>query len=476
MDRKSDIGMVGLAVMGSNLALNIERHGYSVSVYNLQAERTRHFIDNPDEGRGRRFTAAFTLRELVDSLAVPRKVMLMIKAGDAVDEVIAHLASLLSPGDLIIDGGNSDYKDTERRCHELGDRGLLFIGCGVSGGGEGALRGPALMPGGMIEGWRLVKNIFRSIAAKGPDGAPCCEWVGPGGAGHFVKMVHNGIEAGDMQLLAEAYHLMKTLYRMSNDAIAETFDRWNGGALRSYLTGIAARVLRFREGDSHDHLIDLILDVAGQKGTTLSAVVSALEQGVPLTVTAEAVAERHLSERKEIRCDMANTFPRESEPVEPTADALYALERALYASKVMVYTQGFDLLKHASDLNRWHLRLDRIAALWEVGCIIRSDFLGKVREAYERNAQLETLPADLFFADALRRTLPSWRQVVALSASHGVAMPAHSAALQFFYALTTETLPANLIQGLRDYFGAYMFERTDALRGEFYHVDWQSGS
>lgn len=471
MEKKSDIGLVGLAVMGENLALNMERNGYKVSVYNHHPERTEHFMQN--EGKGKNFVAAYTVQQLVESLERPRKVFLMIKAGDPVDQMIDALYPLMDFGDLIIDGGNSYFKDTERRCEFLSTKGRLFIGCGVSGGAEGALWGPSMMPGGMIEGWPLVKNIFRTISAKAPDGTPCCTWIGPGGSGHYVKMVHNGIEYGDMQLIAEAYYILKQLFGFSNAEMAKVFTEWNKHQLSSYLIEITSEVLEFKEGNGVC-LIDMILDTAGQKGTGKWSVESALEEGVPLTVIADAVFQRGLSARKELRIDMANTYPRETITVKVNKNHLDALEKALYASKLISYTQGFDLMKQASENYRWHLNYGEIASIWRAGCIIRSVFLDRIKDAYERNPQLNTLMGDLFFIDALKNALPSWKKIVSLAMDHELSLPAHSSALNYFYSVTTETLPANLIQGQRDYFGAHMFERTDAPRGQFYHVDWQS--
>ena len=471
MEKKSDIGLVGLAVMGENLALNMERNGYRVTVYNHHPEKTEHFMEH--EGKGKNFFPAYTFQQLVDSLDRPRKIFLMIKAGEPVDQVIDALYPLMEFGDLIIDGGHSYFKDTERRCEFLSNKGRLFIGCGVSGGAEGALWGPSMMPGGMIEGWPLVKNIFRTIAAKAPDGSPCCEWIGPGGAGHYVKMVHNGIEYGDMQLIAEAYYLLKRLFGYSNAEMSNVFADWNKKELSSYLIEITSNILKFKEGNGIC-LIDMILDTAGQKGTGRWSVESALEEGIPLTVIADAVFQRGLSARKELRIDMAHTYPRETITVKANKNHLDALEKALYASKLISYTQGFDLMKQASENYRWHLDYAAIASIWRAGCIIRSVFLDRIKEAYTRDPQLNTLMGDLFFMDALKTALPSWKKVVALAMEHELSLPAHSSALNYFYSVTTEDLPANMIQAQRDYFGAHMFERVDAPRGQFYHVDWQS--
>ncbi|MEG0947780.1 MAG: decarboxylating NADP(+)-dependent phosphogluconate dehydrogenase [Bacteroidales bacterium] len=471
MERKSDIGLVGLAVMGENLALNMERNGYRVSVYNHHPEKTEHFMEN--EGKGKNFVATYTAQQLIESLERPRKVFLMIKAGEPVDQMIEALYPLMDFGDLIIDGGNSYFKDTERRCEFMSNKGRLFIGCGVSGGAEGALWGPSMMPGGMIEGWPLVKNIFRTIAAKAPDGSPCCEWIGPGGSGHYVKMVHNGIEYGDMQLISETYYLLKQLFGYSNADMAKVFAEWNKHQLSSYLIEITSKVLEFKE-ENGVCLVDMILDTAGQKGTGKWSVESALDEGIPLTVIADAVFQRGLSARKDLRVDMAHTYPRETITMKVNKNHLEALENALYASKLISYTQGFDLMKQASENYRWHLNYGAIASIWRAGCIIRSVFLDRIKEAYERDPQLNTLMGDLFFMDALKKALPFWKKIVSIAMEHELSFPAHSSALNYFYSVTTETLPANMIQAQRDYFGAHMFERTDAPRGQFYHVDWQS--
>lgn len=471
MEKKSDIGLIGLAVMGENLALNMERNGFQVSVYNHHPEKTKSFMEKA--GKGKRFVATYDLREMIDSLERPRKVFLMIKAGDPVDQVINELYPLMDSGDLIIDGGNSYYKDTERRCEFLSNNGRLFIGCGVSGGSEGALWGPSMMPGGMIEAWPLVKDIFQTIAAKAPDGSPCCEWIGPGGSGHFVKMVHNGIEYGDMQLIAEAYFLLKHLFGYTNKEMSAIFSAWNIGKLSSYLIEITSKILAFKEED-HVYLLDRILDTAGQKGTGRWSVESALEEGIPLTMIADAVFQRALSARKDLRVDMAEAYPRIVKTIRQDMNQVEAIENALYASKLISYTQGFELMKQMSENNGWHLDYGTIASIWRAGCIIRSVFLDRIKDAYTINPQLNSLMGDLFFMDALKEALPSWKKIVSLAMEHEIALPAHSTALNYFYGVTTEYLPANMIQAQRDYFGAHLFERTDAPRGEFYHVNWQS--
>lgn len=471
MERKSDIGIIGLGVMGANLALNIERNGYIVSVYNHTPARTEHFINN--EGKDKNFKATYTPQQLVDSLERPRKIFLMVKAGDPVDQMIDSLYPLMDFGDLIIDGGNSYYKDTDRRCRYLSSKGRLYIGCGVSGGAEGALWGPSIMPGGMSEAWPMVREMFTRIAAKAPDGTPCCAWIGPGGSGHYVKMIHNGIEYGDMQLIAEAYYLLSKLFGYSNKEMAQIFREWNKNQLSSYLIEITSEILDFKEGNGVC-LLDMILDTAGQKGTGKWSAESAMEEGIALTVIADAVFQRAISFRKEERIDMANTYPREIVQIKGSKNHIDELEQALYASKLISYAQGFALMRETSRNNRWDLNLSEIASIWRNGCIIRSVFLDRIKNAYDLYPELPNLLGDLFFIDAIKKALPAWKRIVSLAAEHEVALAAHSSALHYFYSITSETLPANMIQAQRDYFGAHMFERVDAPRGQFYHVDWQS--
>lgn len=471
MEKKADIGLVGLAVMGANLALNMERHGYRVSVYNHTPDRTEKFIEH--EGKGKKFNAAYTPAQFVDSLERPRKIFLMIKAGEPVDQMIDTLYPLLDYGDLIIDGGNSYYKDTDRRCAFLRSKGRLFIGCGVSGGAEGALNGPSMMPGGMYEAWPMVRNLFQNISAKAPDGSPCCEWIGPGGAGHYVKMIHNGIEYGDMQLIAETYYMLKRLFGYSNAEMASIFKRWNSGHLSSYLIEITKDILEFKE-QSGIYLVDMILDTAGQKGTGRWSVESALEENVPLSVIADAVFQRGLSAHREERMDLAHTYPRETTTVKGSQTHINEMEAALYAAKLISYAQGFALMKQASDNYGWDLNLGVIASIWRAGCIIRSVFLDKIKSAYDFDPHLKNLLGDLFFIDAIKKSLPAWKNIVSLAAQHELGLPAHASALNYFYCITSENLPTNMIQAQRDFFGAHMFERTDAPRGQFYHYNWKS--
>jgi len=464
---KSDIAVAGLAVMGENLVLNMESKGYKVSVFNRTYSVTERFVNG--RAKGKEIEGYETLEELVSSLKSPRKVMLMVRAGKAVDELIASLVPLLERGDIIIDGGNSDHADTSRRVEELELKGLLYVGAGVSGGEEGALKGPAIMPGGSAAAWPFVKPIFTDIAAKAGDGTPCCEWVGPAGSGHFVKMVHNGIEYGDMQLIAEAYSVMKNMAGYGNDKIADVFETWNKGKLQSYLIEITGNIMKHKESDG-SYTIDKILDRAGQKGTGKLSVFNAMELGIPLNLIATAVFERSLSYTKELRVKAASRLIRSHgkfatpEPQE--------IHDSLYASKLVSYAQGFDLLETASREYGWNLDLASIAKIWRNGCIIRSGFLNKIAEAYSKTQKPEHLLMDDYFREEILNSLPSWSSLVAKAAVGGVPLPAFSSALNYFYSLTTERLPANLLQAQRDYFGAHTFERTDKERGLFFHVNW----
>lgn len=470
MEKKSNIGLVGLAVMGANLALNMLRNGFSVSVYNHTPQKTDLFMK--ENGSNQELTATYALQQFVDSLECPRKIFLMIKAGEPVDEMIEALCPLLDKGDVIIDGGNSYYKDTERRCKYVASQGKLLIGCGVSGGEEGALWGPSLMPGGMYEAWPLVCDMLKKIAATSPDGTPCCEWIGPGGAGHFVKMIHNGIEYGDMQLIAETYMMLKQALGYNNEQMARVFDQWNNEELSSYLIEITAKVLKYKEADG-GYLIDKILDTAGQKGTGKWSVESALSQGVSLSVIAEAVFERQISAEKIMRVYLSEIYKRQSILPKGVELQIDDLEHSLYAAKLISYAQGFLLMKRASQSNHWDLNLATIASVWRAGCIIRSVFLNKIMEAYQQDLTLDSLLHDDFFIDALKRALASWKKTVAMAATCEFALPAHAAALNYFYSMTTRELPSNMIQAQRDLFGAHTFERVDAPRGEFFHVEWE---
>ncbi len=466
--KKSDIGMVGLSVMGSNLAMNMAGKGFCVSVYNYTADLTEKFLSGAAKGK-ENIQGFFTLEEFVRSLESPRKVSLMIRAGKPVDEMIEKLLPLLDRGDIIIDGGNSHFADTARRTAYVESQGLLYIGTGVSGGEEGALNGPSMMPGGSPAAWPAVKPILQAICAKVADGTPCCDWVGENGAGHFVKMVHNGIEYGDMQLICEAYHLMRDAMGMSNAQMSALFGNWNGTELNSYLIEITSAVLDYREESGYT--VDRILDAAGQKGTGKWTGIAALEEGVPLTLISEAVFARCLSARKDERTLLAERYPKTA--AEKAPDTLKEdLRRALYAAKILSYTQGYDLMRSAAATYGWRLNYDGIALMWRGGCIIRSAFLGKIKEAYDRNPELGSLLEDDYFASVLRDAVPSLRRVVAYAVMNGIPMPAFSAALSFFDGSTCASLPANLLQAQRDYFGAHTYERTDTPRGQFFHTDW----
>ncbi len=467
---KADIGLIGLAVMGQNLVLNMADKGYRVAVFNRTTGKVDEFLEGPAQGTS--IIGTHSLEELIEALEVPRKVMLMVKAGDVVDRFIDMLVPLMSPGDVIIDGGNSHYPDTSRRTAALREKGLRFIGTGISGGEEGARHGPSIMPGGDPEAWPLVKDIFQAIAAK-VDGAPCCEWVGPDGAGHFVKMVHNGIEYGDMQLICEAYALMASALGLSHDEMHATFAEWNKGVLDSYLIEITADILAKKDEDGSP-LVTKILDTAGQKGTGKWTGISALDLGVPLTLIGEAVFARVLSSLKDERVRAAARLgTRTHQPVQSdTKELLDAIHDALYASKIISYAQGFMLMREAAREQGWNLHYGEIALMWRGGCIIRSAFLGNIKTAFDDNPQLENLVLDDFFSKALKDAEQGWRKAVVLSVEQGIPTPAFASALAYFDGYRSERLPANLLQAQRDYFGAHTYERIDKPRGQFFHTDW----
>jgi 6-phosphogluconate dehydrogenase len=467
----ADIGLIGLAVMGENLVLNMESHGYTVAVFN----RTRTRVDAFLAGRaqGKRILGCHSVKELVDALKRPRKVMMMVKAGAAVDQVIEEVAPLLETGDILIDGGNTHYPDTTRRTRALKERGLLFIGTGVSGGEEGALRGPSIMPGGNPDAWPHVKPIFQAIAAKAPDGSPCCDWVGDEGAGHYVKMVHNGIEYGDMQLIGEAYHLLSGLAGLDTAVLFDVFDRWNKGPLDSYLIEITRDIFGYRDPQTGKPLVDLILDAAGQKGTGKWTVGSATDLGMPLTLITEAVFARCLSAQKEERVAAAKVLPGpETRLAGDRETFIKDVEMALYASKIISYAQGFALLSAMAKESGWTINNGAVALMWRGGCIIRSAFLGKIKEAFDRNPKLTNLLVDPYFAAELERAQPGWRRAVGAGIAHGIPLPAISAALAYFDGYRCPRLPANLLQAQRDYFGAHTYERIDRPRGQFFHTNW----
>ena len=468
--KKADIGLIGLAVMGENLVMNMESKGFTVAVYNRSTDKVKNFV----EGRaaGKNIIGTYSLQELVDSLAKPRKVMMMVKAGQAVDDMIEQLLPLLEDGDIIIDGGNSHFPDTMRRTARVEECGKLYVGTGVSGGEEGALLGPSLMPGGSRAAWESVKPIFQAICAKVEDGVPCCDWVGENGAGHFVKMVHNGIEYGDMQLICEAYQLMKNVLGMSADEMHEVFAEWNNSELDSYLIEITRDILAYKDTDG-EPIVDKILDTAGQKGTGKWTTVAALDEGVPLTLIGEAVFARCLSAMKDERVEASKVF--EKTPIVFNGDKksfIDDIKKALYASKIISYAQGYTLMRTAAKTYNWNLNYGGIALMWRGGCIIRSVFLGKIKEAYDNNPELQNLLLDPFFKKTVEECAQSWRNVVATAALNGVSAPAMSAALSYFDGYKCDRLPANLLQAQRDYFGAHTYERLDHARGEFFHTNW----
>jgi 6-phosphogluconate dehydrogenase len=468
VNNPSDIAVVGLGVMGANLALNLADSGNRVTVYNRTASVTEEFMAG--EAGDKDVVPVTSLQDLVATMETPRVVLLMVKAGPPVDQVIEDLAPLLDPGDVIIDGGNSLYTDTARRVEHLEKMDIAFIGAGVSGGEEGARHGPSIMPGGNPAGWPVVEAMLKGIAAKAPDGTPCCEWIGTGGAGHYVKMVHNGIEYGDMQVIAEAYDLMRRGLGMEPAVISEVFARWNEGRLRSYLVEITAQILTVEENGMP--MVDLILDAAGQKGTGKWTVIASMESGVPTTLVAEAVYARIVSSDPDRRQRAAALF---SDPIGPIAVDVADIEAALYASKIVSYAQGFRLMQTASEENGWGLDLGTIASIWRAGCIIRADFLDDITNAYRERPDLEDLTEAPFFTEAIEDALPSWRRVVAAAAQAGIPAPAYSSALAYFDGMRSARLPASLIQAQRDFFGAHTFERVDRPRGEFFHMDWDEG-
>ena len=471
MKAVSDIGLVGLAVMGENLALNMESKGFHVSVYNRTVEKVDHFMEG--RGKGLNFYGAHSLEDFIASLKSPRKVFLMVKAGKPVDDFIEKLIPLLDKGDIIIDGGNTHFPDTARRTEYVESKGLLYIGTGVSGGEEGALKGPSMMPGGSPAAWPFVKPIFQGISAKVADGTPCCDWVGQGGAGHFVKMVHNGIEYGDIQLICECYQIMKDFLGMTNEEMHETFAEWNRGDLDSYLIEITRDILAKKDEEGR-YVLDYILDTAGQKGTGKWTAISALDLGEPLTLISESVYARCLSALKEERTE-ASKILEGPKPVRFTGDRkafLEDLRKALFASKVVSYAQGYSLMRAAAKEYGWDLNYGGIALLWRGGCIIRSVFLGKIKEAFDKNPALANILLDPYFKEKLSDAQQGWRNVVAQAVVNGVPAPCMTAALEYYDGYRTERLPANMLQAQRDYFGAHTYERTDRPRGEFFHTNW----
>ncbi|MBO5432664.1 MAG: decarboxylating NADP(+)-dependent phosphogluconate dehydrogenase [Clostridia bacterium] len=469
--KKSDIGLIGLAVMGENLVLNMESKGFTVSVYNRTVLKVDTFINS--KAKGKNIFGAHSLEELVHSLESPRKIMLMIKAGEAVDKTIEEIIPFLSPGDIIIDGGNSHYEDTERRTLYVESKGLFYIGTGVSGGEEGALKGPSMMPGGSHEAWEKLKPIFTSICAKTDSGEPCCDWVGKGGAGHFVKMVHNGIEYGDMQLICEVYHFMKNLMNFSAEDIHRVFSEWKSTELDSYLIDITTDIFTVKDEDGSP-LVEKIFDSAGQKGTGKWTSVTALDEGVPVTLISEAVFARYLSAMKSERVEASKELSGPYVEFKgETQEYIDRLRKALYCAKIISYAQGFSLMKAVSEKKNWGLDYGNIALMWRGGCIIRSVFLDKIKEAFNKRPDLTNLMLDPYFKNEILDGIESLRKVCAVSMLNGISVPSLAAALTYFDGYRSEKLPANLLQAQRDYFGAHTYERTDFPKGKSFHTNWK---
>ena len=470
MEPTADIGLIGLAVMGENLVLNMNDHGFTVAAFNRTISKVDDFVNGG--AKGTNVIGVRSIEELVGVLKRPRRVMLMVKAGSAVDDFIELLIPHLEPGDIIIDGGNSNYEDTVRRTPHVESKGLLYIGTGVSGGEEGARYGPSIMPGGSLQAWPYIKPIFQAISAKVEDGTPCCDWVGENGAGHFVKMVHNGIEYGDMQLIAESYHLMREGLGMSDDEMSRVFGDWNEGKLDSYLIQITRDILAFKDQDGTP-LLPKILDAAGQKGTGRWTVISSLNMGVALTLIAEAVLARALSAHKEERVAAAKILEGPVPQLEGRPEELIGdIQQALYASKIVSYAQGYDLMRVAAKEYGWNLNYGGIALMWRGGCIIRSVFLGEIKDAFTRDPDLRNLLLDPYFSGEIQSAQAAWRRVVARAVEIGIPVPAMSSALAYYDGYRQERLPANLIQAQRDYFGAHTYERVDRDRDEFFHTRW----
>ena len=471
MKELSDIGLIGLAVMGENLVLNMESKGFRVSVFNRTVEKVDKFMEG--RGKGLNIYGAHSLEDFVASLKAPRMVFLMVKAGAAVDAFIDKLIPVLSPGDIIIDGGNTHFPDTARRTEYVESKGLLYIGTGVSGGEEGALKGPSMMPGGSPAAWPYVKPIFQGICAKVADGSPCCDWVGEGGAGHFVKMVHNGIEYGDIQLICECYQIMKDILGMTNEEMHETFAEWNKGDLDSYLIEITRDILA-KKDDEGRYVLDYILDTAGQKGTGKWTAVSALDQGVPLTLIGESVFARCLSAQKEERVAASGILqgPRPAKFAGDRTAFLEDLRKALFAAKVVSYAQGYALMRAAAKEYGWNLNYGGIALMWRGGCIIRSVFLGRIKEAFDKDPDIANILLDPYFSGKLAEAQQGWRNVLCTAIQNGVPAPCLTAGLQYYDGYRCSRLPANMLQAQRDFFGAHTYERTDRPRGEFFHTNW----
>jgi 6-phosphogluconate dehydrogenase len=472
MEQTADIALIGLAVMGQNLILNMNDHGYTVVAFNRTTSKVDEFLQDAAKGR-KTIIGAHSLEEMAKLLKRPRKVMLMVKAGAPVDEFIEQVLPYLEPGDLIIDGGNSHFPDTIRRTKYLESKGMLFVGTGVSGGEEGARFGPSMMPGGSVKAWPLVKDIFQAICAKTPEGEACCDWVGSDGAGHYVKMVHNGIEYGDMQLICEAYQLMKEGLGLSNEEMHDVFAEWNKGELDSYLIEITRDILGYKDPANGEATVDKILDTAGQKGTGKWTSVNSLDLGMPVTLIGEAVYARCLSAMKDDRVSASKLLTGPKSKFDGDKKAFIEdIRQALLASKIVSYAQGFMLLREAAKEYKWDLNYGSIAMMWRAGCIIRSAFLGKIKAAYQTNPSLSNLLLDSYFKGVIDRCQGSWRRVVSKAVENGVPVPAFTTALAFYDGYRSERLPANLLQAQRDYFGAHTYERVDGPRGKFFHSNW----
>jgi 6-phosphogluconate dehydrogenase len=469
--KKCDIGLIGLAVMGENLVLNMEDHGYSVAVFNRTTSKVKDFVEG--RAKGKNITGCFSVEELIQNLKTPRKVMLLVKAGKAVDDFIDILLPHLDDGDLIIDGGNSHFPDTIRRTKYVEGKGKLYIGTGVSGGEEGALRGPSIMPGGTPAAWPQVKSIFQAIAAKVADGSPCCEWVGNDGAGHFVKMVHNGIEYGDMQMICEAYWIMKNVLGMTSAEMQPVFTEWNKGELDSYLIEITRDIMAKKDDETGKAMLDVILDTAGQKGTGKWTSQAALDLGIPAQTVAEATFARSMSALKEERLAAAKVLSGPEPSFKGDKKAFVEkIRRALYASKICSYAQGFQLMRAAAAEFKWQLNYGNIALMWRGGCIIRAQFLGRIKEAFDKQPDLQNLLMDGYFKDVIDQNQSAWREVIATAITSGLPVPAFSSALAYYDGYRSAVLPANLLQAQRDYFGAHTYERVDKPRGQFFHTNW----
>jgi 6-phosphogluconate dehydrogenase len=470
MKKLADIGLIGLAVMGENLVLNMESKGYTVAVFNRTVDKVDKFVNG--RGAGKKFIGAHSIEELVASLEKPRKVMMLVKAGKPVDDLLEQVMPHLGPGDIIIDGGNSHFPDTIRRAKYVESKGFLYVGTGVSGGEEGALLGPSMMPGGSPDAWPHVKEIFQAVAAKVEDGLPCCDWVGEGGAGHFVKMVHNGIEYGDMQIITEAYQLMKELLGMSNDEMYGVFKKWNEGVLDSYLIEITRDILGYKD-ENGEETVEMILDTAGQKGTGKWTGVSALDLGIPLTLIGESVFARCLSAQKDLRVQASKVISGpKAEFNGDKKQFIDDIESALLGAKIISYAQGYNLMMEAAKEYGWNLNYGGIALMWRGGCIIRSAFLSDIKKAFDKNPELPNLLLAPFFKEKVEEAQAGWRRVCATALSNGIPIPALTSALCYFDGFRSERLPANLLQAQRDYFGAHTYERIDKPRGEFFHTNW----